>query len=306
MKKLVLLLCLLSATRVKAQEIWPLYSGAAPGNTPCDIQETGQLGLTAANVTTPTLAIFKPVKQDKFRGAVLIIPGGGYQHLAMGHEGYGVAKAFNDLGITAFVLKYRLPNNSSCFDNKELMPLMDAQRAMLIIRNNAKKTNINPRNIGVLGFSAGGHLAATLITKFDQQVIKSNGTSLRPDWAVLGYPVISMHDSITHAGSKKNLLGEHPDQKHADVYSADLHVTKKTPPCFIFHAQDDKVVPIKNSIAFYDALRSKQVTAELHVFQNGGHGFGLNNPTTNESWFEELISWLNSNHQLNYLILTKR
>ena len=287
-------------SELKAQEIKLLYAGEVPGNITCNLKETGKIGTNAENVTVPTLAIFKPVNQDRLKGAVLIIPGGGYQHLAMGHEGYAVAKAFNDKGITAFVLKYRLPNNSSCFDKKELVPLMDAEQAMLIIRKNAKSWDIDPNNIGVLGFSAGGHLTATLITKYNQKLTADQTTNLRPDWAVLGYPVISMEDSISHAGSKKNLLGEHPDQNLTNLYSANLHVTNDTPPSFIFHAQDDKTVSVKNTLEFYNALINHKVAAELHIFQNGGHGFGLNNPSTKESWFEELISWLSSNHKLNY------
>ena len=183
---------------------------------------------------------------------------------------------------------------------------MDAEQAMATIRKNAQQWNIATSNIGVIGFSAGGHLAATLITKYREKLIDDKDINLRPDWAVLSYAVISMDDSIAHAGSKKNLLGEKADQKLSDLYSADLNVSANTPPSFIFHAQDDKVVPVSNSLRFYAALVKQKVAAELHIFQNGGHGFGLNNKTTQESWFNDLTSWLNSNHKLNYLTLIKR
>jgi len=306
MKKLLLIACLLNCITAKAQDIIPLYPGKIPGNLPCTIQETGKPGESTSNVTQPTLAVFRAAKPDQFKGAVLIIPGGGYQHLAMGHEGYDIAKAFNAIGITAFVLKYRLPNNSSCFENKTLVPLMDAEQAMATIRKNAQQWAIDTANIGIIGFSAGGHLAATLITKYGDKLIDDKDINLRPDWAVLSYAVISMDDSITHAGSKKNLLGEKADRKFSDLYSADLNVSAATPPSFIFHAQDDKVVPVSNSLRFYAALVKHKVAAELHIFQNGGHGFGLNNKTTQESWFNDLTSWLNSNHKLNYLTLIKR
>ena len=186
-----------------------------------------------------------------------------------------MAKAFNEIGITAFVLKYRLPNDT-CMTNKEIVPLQDAQQSIKLLRDRAKEYDINPNKVGVIGFSAGGHLASTLSTKFQTNYISNiEKTNLRPDFMLLCYPVISMKENICHKGSRDRLIGKTPTEEAVDCFSTELHIIAETPITFIVHAQDDKIVPIINSIRFYEGLIANKVKAEMHIYQNGGHGFGL-------------------------------
>ena len=185
----------------------------------------------------------------------------------------------------------RLPNDS-CMNNKEWVPLMDAQAAMKYIRNNAHKYGINQNKIGVIGFSAGGHLASTLTTQF-QWNLNDDGskTSARPDFAILGYPVISMTDEITHMGSRNKLLGKNPSTANKE-FSSEKQISKQTPPCFIFHAKDDNTVPFENSLRMKAALDAEKIPAQLMLMDEGGHGFGLHNSKSTIQWFEEMKVWL--------------
>lgn len=287
-------------SQTSAQTVMDLYnSNSIPNAKPCDKKETymaagGGIG-RISNVTHPTLTVFLPKVQNEAASSVIICPGGGYSILAIDHEGYDVAKALNEMGITAFVLKYRLPDEA-CMTNKEVVPLMDAQQAIKLVRENAAKWKIDSNKIGIMGFSAGGHLASTAGTHFNQTVISNPGNvSLRPDLMVLLYPVISFKDSITHHGSKDNLIGKNPSAEMVHNFSNEEQVTPQTPPTFLVQAIDDKTVPVANSISFLEALHKNKVPAEMHLYQSGGHGFGMHNKTTKEDWMQTLKNWLSMN-----------
>ena len=246
-------------------------------------------------VSNPILDMY-PAAADKANGtAVVICPGGGYAGLAFKHEGAQVASWLNSLGVTAFVLKYRLPSNAIMKD-KSVGPLQDAEEAIRIVRRHAKEWNINPAKIGIMGFSAGGHLAVTLSTHFDEHVYTpADETSARPDFSILIYPVISMNSQITHSGSRRNLLGDNPSEELVKLYSNELQVTANTPPAFLVHSSDDKVVPVQNSIDYALALGKYNISYELHIFKSGGHGYGLGKSDgTEKAWPEICKSWLKS------------
>ncbi|HWJ24943.1 MAG TPA: alpha/beta hydrolase, partial [Flavisolibacter sp.] len=191
-------------------------------------------------------------------------------------------------------LKYRLPDDSIMQD-KTIGPLQDAQRAVQYVRENRKQWDVNKNRIGILGFSAGGHLASTEGTHFEKALIPNpKGTSLRPDFMVLVYPVINLSDSLMHEGSRTRLLGKNPSQDMIRNYSNDLQVNRKTPPTFLVHAKDDKTVKVENSIRFYDALQRNKVPSMIYLFDKGGHGFGLKNPTSNIEWLDLVLSWMRS------------
>lgn len=273
----------------------PLYPNGVINSkpTPADYVETITKDMHISKVSVPTLMPFFPEKGKANGSAVIICPGGGYAILAAGHEGYAVAKEFNKIGITAFVLKYRLPSDQIMVD-KTIGPLQDAQTAIMMVRKNAADWGINPQKIGILGFSAGGHLAATAGTHFNKPVIDNQGISVRPDFMVLAYPVISFGEK-GHRGSAENLLGKNPPQEQVILYSNELMVTPQTPPTFLMQAGDDGAVPVENSIMFYQALKKNKVSTEMHLFQAGGHGFGLINPKSKELWFTWCASWLAAN-----------
>jgi acetyl esterase/lipase len=270
-----------------------------PNALPCNKEESVSKNATGkiviANVTSPTVTVFNPVKQDANKTAIIVCPGGGYARLASGHEGSEVAEAFNKVGITVFVLKYRLPFDS-CMTRKEIVPLQDLQQTIKFVRDRAAGFDINPAMLGVIGFSAGGHLVSTGITKFSESYIENtSNTNLRPDFAILGYPVISMDSAICHKGSRDNLLGKKASAATLNLFSSELQVTDQIPPTFLVHASDDKSVPVENSVRFYQALIKNKVNAEIHIYQNGGHGFGLNNSTTSDAWFERATTWMRVN-----------
>lgn len=244
-----------------------------------------------SKVSQPTLTVFLADAKIANRTAVVICPGGGYHHLSINKEGYKIAKWLNSLGISAFVLKYRLPSDLIMKD-KTIGPLQDAQEAIRMLRRNAKKWKLDPSKIGVIGFSAGGHLASTLATKFDES---KDNTSARPDFSILMYPVISMQDGITHKGSKTNLLGENPSAEMIDKYSNEKQVSSSTPKTFIVHATDDKSVPVENSINYYLALKQNKIPVEMHLYENGGHGFGLGVEGTTKNWSTACEKWLITN-----------
>ena len=288
-----------ASTVLLAQKEFSIYEGPVPNALPCNKEEVVSKNATGkiviANVTSPTVMVFNPVKQDANKTAIIVCPGGGYSRLASGHEGNEVAEAFNKIGVTVFVLKYRLPFDS-CMTNKEIVPLQDLQQTIKLVRDRAAGFDINPTMLGVIGFSAGGHLVSTGITKFTESYIENtSNTSLRPDFAILGYPVISMDSAICHKGSRDNLLGKKAAAAKLNFFSSDMQVTAQTPPTFLVHASDDKSVPVENSIRFYQALIKNKVNAELHIYQNGGHGFGLHNATTSDAWFERATTWMRVN-----------
>lgn len=246
-----------------------------------------------AKVSNPTLTVFKPEKPNG--KSVIICPGGGYLILAFDKEGTRVAEEFNKWGVTAFVLKYRLPDDSNNVD-RSLAPLQDAQQAIRFVRNNAKEFGVDKNKIGIMGFSAGGHLASTAATHFNFKADASNSdtTSARPDFAILIYPVISFDSTFGHKGSRNNLIGANATKEKTDFYSNELQVTATTPPVFLIHAGDDATVPVENSIRFYQACIKNKVPAELHLYPKGGHGFGMYNKTTDDNWMERLKNWLSS------------
>lgn len=250
---------------------------------------------STSQVSVPTLSIFIPKEAKANHSAVVICPGGGYTHLAFDKEGTKVAEWFNSLGIAAFVLKYRMPTDLT-MKNKNVGPLQDAQEAIRYVRQNAAKWNIDPNKIGILGFSAGGHLASTASTHYDDKVYESAyKASARPDFSLLIYPVISMENEITHKGSQTNLLGNNPSKELIDSFSNEKRITSKTPPTFLIHATDDTVVIPENSINYYLALKKNGVSAELHIYEKGGHGFGLGVNDTSKYWTRDCEEWLKIN-----------
>lgn len=274
----------------------PLWSGAIPGSINAEnykevpVLENGIVN-GVSKVTTPTVTVFVPEKPNG--SAIVICPGGGYAYLSINKEGFKVAKWLNTLGITAFVLKNRLPSDEIMKD-KSIGPLQDAQEAIRYVRRNAEKWAINTQKVGVIGFSAGGHLAATLSTHYKDEVYKvTDSISARPDFSLLIYPVISMDEKITHGGSRKNLLGTAPSQELIDKYSNEKQIDASTPPAILIHAIDDKTVPVENSINYFLALKKNSVPAEIHLYQNGKHGFGLGNKgTTSQKWTKQCEEWL--------------
>jgi acetyl esterase/lipase len=246
-------------------------------------------------VTNPMLFLFLPPKEKASGTAVLICPGGGYSMLAFNHEGIAIAKWLNENGIAGIILKYRLPSDLIMKD-KSVGPLQDAQEALRVIRRNATGWNINPSRIGVVGFSAGGHLASTLSTHFAETVYDVKDTvSARPDFSILIYPVITFDASFTHAGSRRNLIGDNPSEEMIRKFSNELQITDKTPPTFIVHSGDDKTVPVKNSIVYYDAIKNYNTPSELHIFEKGGHGYGLSvNSGTQSVWPDLCLRWMHS------------
>jgi acetyl esterase/lipase len=254
-------LCVILSWGVAAQDVvLPLWEGDAPG------------ALGSADEDRPTLTVYLP---DSPGGTgVVVLPGGGYRHLAFDHEGHQVARWLNTLGIAAFVLKYRLGPTY-----RHPAPLLDAQRALRTVRARADEWGVDPSRIGILGFSAGGHLTTTTGTRFDDGIADDpdpvQRVSSRPDFMIPIYPVVSLFDPVAHAGSRVHLLGEEPDQKLVESLSNHLQVTAETPPTFLVHTTDDAAVPVENSLLFYASLRQAGVPVEMHLFETGRHGFGL-------------------------------
>jgi acetyl esterase/lipase len=302
MKIFLTLLFSLFLSTTMAQQILPLYTSIPNSKTDPSVKEKSETTkegiLLISEVVEPTLTAFLPAKGKANGTAVVICPGGGYWIVAAGHEGYDVAKEFASVGVAAFVLKYRLPDSRIQL-NPEIVPLQDAQRAIQLVRERAKEWNINPQRVGIMGFSAGGHLASTVGTKFNQPVIENKATvNLRPDFMILIYPVISSDTLITHKGSFEKLLGKDASSEKLLFYSNEKQVTAQTPPTFLVHASDDDGVSALNSIVFYEALLKNKVPAELHLYQNGGHGFGMKNPTTKDVWMDRLKNWMRVNKWL--------
>ena len=284
---LVMMTCLASF----AQQTIPVYEKDIPGAIAApDEERFDSVNLVTSKVSVPTITVYLPEK-DKAEGtAVLICPGGGYGGLVIGKEGYQIAKYFAERGVAAFVLKYRLPDDKIMKD-KSVGPLQDAQQAIRLIKQHARQWNIDTGRVGIMGFSAGGHLASTVGTHFDRPVITGKQLAgVRPHFMILVYPVISMTDSLGHRGSRNNLLGKNPSPQSIKLYSNELQVTPQTPPAFLVHAGDDSKVDVDNSILFYEALRHHKVPAEMHIYPKGDHGFVLKWPL--EQWMGLCMEWM--------------
>lgn len=298
MRKLFVFISLCSIVDMSiAQLVIPLYPDKIPNEIPGPDNETEAVNGVAriSNISRPTLLVYLPAKEIANGTAVVICPGGGYGINAIQHEGKDVAMKLNEAGIAAFVLKYRLPSDKIMKD-KTIGPLQDAQRAMKMVRDKATEWNVDPSRIGIMGFSAGGHLASTAGTHFQNVLINNpEKTSVRPDFMILLYPVISFTDELTHMGSRNNLIGTSPSADLIKRYSNELQVTKETPPTFLAHAGDDGAVKVENSLRFYEALKNHGVLAELFIFPKGGHGFGLVNPTSPDRWMDRCLDWMKSN-----------
>lgn len=265
--------CMLAAAQTPASDAPKtelLYPNGAPG------------ALGDEDRDKPSLTIYLPTnKTFTVPTGVIVCPGGGYQNLAMDHEGVQIARFLNSLGVAAFVLKYRLGPRYH-----HPVMLNDAQQAIRIVRSRAKEFGIEANRLGIWGFSAGGHLASTASTHF-------TGPDTRPDFAILSYPVISFTTPYTHQGSKRNLLGENPDPKLVENLSNELQVTKDTPPTFLFHTNEDTAVPPENSVMYYMALRKAGVPAEMHIYERGRHGLGLAQmDAAGGTWPARLADWL--------------
>lgn len=280
MKVISFFIGLFISTMIFAQQpieisLWP--NGMPNSNGLTGTEEDLESG-RVANVVNPSIAVYRPEKSNGM--AIIMCPGGGYARLAMGHEGHDMAAWFTTQGITYVVLKYRMPNGHY------EVPLSDAEQAIRIVRQHAAEWNINPHRIGIMGASAGGHLAASLATLYSSQ-------ETRPDFQVLFYPVISMKEGVTHAGSRVNLIGEKPSAELEKKYSLEQQVNAQTPQAFIMLSSDDGAVPPANSLGYYEALLKNHVPATLHAYPIGGHGWGFrDNFTYKRQWTGELEKWL--------------
>lgn len=294
MKQIIILLILILPVQLKAQQIIDLYTTTIPNSKPYPMKEilTMQNGRISGftKVSNPTLTIYLPKEEITTKAAVIICPGGGYSGEVYLQEGTIIAEEFSRNGIAAFVLKYRLPSDSIMVD-KTIGPLQDAQQAIKIVRQRATEWQLDTARIGIMGFSAGGHLASTAGTHFNKSYIPNDeNISLRPDFMILVYPVISMKDELTHQGSRKNLLGDLASNEQIMLFSNELHVSANTPPAWITHTGDDAVVTVENSIRFYQELVRNKVPAEMHLYPKGNHGFVKNLPT--DEWMQPLIYWI--------------
>ncbi len=296
--KIILLGCFIAiSANCFSQKIIPLYNKAIPNSLTNNMKEItlywdGKFG-GYKSISIPTLEIYLPVESDANGTAVIICPGGGYGMESYQKEGINIATIFIKQGTAAFILKYRLPSDS-IMKEKNIGPLQDAQQAIKVVRENALAWHIDSNKIGIMGFSAGGHLAALAATHFEVSFIPNDEhTNLRPDFMMLVYPVISMTDKLTHPSSRTNLLGENPGEEKVTFFSNEKNITAKTPPAWITHSEEDKVVDVDNSIVFYEALRKQHVPVEMHLYPNGNHGFVLDLPT--ESWMKPLFEWMKSN-----------
>ncbi len=293
LKRFLLLVTVFFILSCKAQQVITLYTGIPPGSLPVEDKEIsskssgGNGRFFVTNVTRPTLTVYLPKKINASGTAVIICPGGGYNRLSIEDGGYEAAKVLAEAGITALVLKYRTKVDSAYTDFSKV-PLMDLQQAMEIVYSNALKWKIDTSHIGILGFSAGGHLTAMAATGFERH---------KPAFTILAYPVISFLDSLTSktSGSRNNLLGKNCTLEDKIKYSPELHITKATPPAFIIHAEDDNTSLVGNSIAYYNGLLSKQVPAELLLYKKGGHGFALYNKAEDKYWMPQALIWLARN-----------
>lgn len=272
----------LGAHEVSESLLWPNGAPGAKGDQDGD---------------KPSLTIYLPPEDKATGAAVVICPGGGYGTLAMGHEGHQIARWFNSFGVAGFILKYRHRNSGAGYGHPA--PIQDAQRAIRTVRGGAAQWGLDPKRIGIMGFSAGGHLASSAGTHFNTSyytpVDDLDRVSCRPDFMILGYPVISFTEWYTHTGSMRNLLGKDPDKAMQECFSNEKQVSDETPPTFLIHTYEDKVVPPENSIYFYLALRQAKVPAEMHIYLKGRHGVGLGTGAGEVStWPQRCVGWMRS------------
>lgn len=282
MRKVLPILCFVFSSFgvVYSQEEIPLYPKGVEESNDLQVEESWRDSDFILNISNPRMYAYMAPKEKATGTAVLICPGGGYSGLSTIKEGKEIAEWFNKQGVSAFVLFYRMPNGH------HEIPLKDAQTALSIIDKNARKWGVNRKKVGVIGFSAGGHLASTLGTHFTKD-------SERPAFMILAYPVISMDDAITHKGSQNNLLGKEASKELKDRYSNELRVTKDTPPTFLVHTKDDQAVPEENSKRFYRALLKNNVRCEFQPYLEGGHGFGMRaKKCDSDKWTDRLSEWL--------------
>lgn len=258
-----------------------LWEGDAPG------------ALGSSENDIPTAIVYLPDEQTAPTGAIVICPGGGYGHLAIDHEGHQIAEWANEMGLAGVIVSYRHRNRGYGHP----APMLDAQRAIHLTRHRAQEWNLDPDKIGLMGFSAGGHLTTTVLTHFDDGDAQADDPidrqSCRPDFGIVCYGVIALGEDFTHGGSQKNLLGESPRQEDVRLLSNEKQVTSQTPPCFVWHTAEDKVVPAEHSLRFYSALVTHQIPSELHIFPHGRHGIGLGADTPGASQWPALCqAWL--------------
>lgn len=283
-------------------KLWP---GAAPGSENLSIKEevverskepSKIKDRYVWKIIDPSLTVYLPEKPNG--AGILVFPGGGYQRVVWDKEGEELAPWFKSLGITVFILRYRLPGEGHLSGADT--PLQDAQRAIRLIRKNAPAWGLDPKRLGVMGFSAGGHVASGLGVKYNHVLYRPiddiDAVNARPDFLILGYPVITMRDPYVHLGSRTQLLGKQPTPEQIDAYSNELLITKDTPQTFIMHASDDTSVPVENSINFYLALRRAGISVEMHLFKDGGHGYSIRSTygKTCEQWPSLCGQWLKS------------
>lgn len=293
-----ILFALLALSSTVSADWLPLWPGVAPGgNKPPVVSESEGEGGRLTDIDTPEYQVFLPRKASKRTGAaVVILPGGGYTILAMSHEGVDYAKWLTERGVVAVLVKYRVSGNDAAGYGFPV-PLMDARRAIRLTRSKAREWNVDPTKVGVMGSSAGGHLASMCATLWDEKLPDETAEEIdsfgcRPDFAILVYPVISMVEKWGHGGSKRRLLGSSPDAALAERVSTERRVDGRTPPCFIVHAADDGGVPVRNSLEFAARCAENKVPVVCHVFAEGGHGFGLNGKGDSIGWPARLESWL--------------
>lgn len=295
LKSIFVLTLFSPAIHAYCQSSIPLYKDI-PNSKAASTDYVENIGTNGwiTKVSKPSLTPYFPEAGKANGAAVIVIPGGGYSGIANNHEGIEVAKKFVESGITAFLLKYRLPDDR-IMNDRAIGPIQDAQRAIQILRERASEWNLDTGRIGVIGFSAGGHLASTLGTHYDHSYIDNKKkVNLRPDFMILIYPVINMGE-YTHLGSKTNLIGKEAAPQQVERFSNEKQVRKTTPPVFLIHAQDDKAVPVQNSLSFYQEALKNGVKAEMYLYQQGGHGFGMYNKAEKEQWFSRAINWLDVN-----------
>ncbi|MAU70627.1 MAG: esterase [Pseudozobellia sp.] len=302
MKTILSFILILTVMNLQAQDtiipLWP--NGKIPNRVETDEKEehVKEGILRISKVQEPTIEVYLPAKQNATGEAVLIFPGGGYHILAYDWEGTDIAKFLNGKGIAGIVVKYRLPTSES-LKEKYNVPLIDAQRALRLVRSMAAEFNINANKIGIVGFSAGGHLASTLGTHFNEKVYNgidaADKLSARPDFLTLVYPVITFTQSTKHSGSQKALLQGNETEELLQRFSNETQVTPETPPTLLVHATDDTAVPVENSLLFFQALKDKGVSATMHIYPKGGHGFSLaRNDEHLRGWTERMFEWMSS------------
>ena len=298
LKPILLATFILIYNTVLSQEVIPLWEEQVPNTQPSTEQEIVNKGdiIWIEKVQTPSLEVYLPAKASATGWAVVICPGGGYMGLAYDWEGTDIARWLNSKGIAGIVLKYRMPQAQSVVTSHNA-PLQDAQRAIRLVRSGAEQWNIEADQVGVMGFSAGGHLASTLGTHYDMPVYEGqdevDAQSAKPDFMILMYPVITMELDFTHEGSRNALLGNSPTDELVNEFSNQLQITEETPPTILIHSADDDAVPVENSLQFYQELKNKGVYSEMHLYPTGGHGYSLAIGKGHlASWPDRVHDWL--------------